>query len=79
MTSGDEIPDHPREPERGREVDLVGRGQPHQVVALAGAPGELALRVGDEHRAVAADPQADDRQEDLVLSRPPGARGVDVE
>ena len=34
--------------------------------------------VRDEHRAVAARPQAQDRQEDLILSPAPRAGGVDV-
>jgi len=76
---GREIANHAREAEGGGEVDLVGRSQPDEVVALAGAARELTFRVRDEHRAVAARPQTEHRQEDLVLSSAPRAGGVDVE
>lgn len=76
---GREISDDPRKPEGGGEIDLVGGRQADEIVALAGAARELALGVRDEHRAVAARPKAEDRQEDLVLSPAPGAGGIDVE
>ena len=74
-----EVADHPGEAEGGGEVDLVGGGEAHQVVALARAPGQLTLRVGDERGAVPARAQAEDGQEDLVLSPAPRAGRVDVE
>jgi hypothetical protein len=76
---GREVAHDPREAEGGGEVDLVGRREADQIVALAGAARELAAGMRDEHRAVAARAQADDRQEDLVLSPAPRASGVDVE
>ena len=63
----------------GGEVHLVGRREADEIVALARAPRQLAVRVRDEHRAVAARAQAQDGQEDLVLSSAPRAGGVDVE
>ena len=68
-----------RELPRGGEIDFVDRRERKQVGALGGAPEELALGVRHEHGAVAAGPQAQHGQKDLLLSPAPGARGVDVE
>ena len=65
--------------QRRGQVDFGSRRQRHQVVALAGAPVQHALRVRDEHGPVAALAHPQHRQEDLVLSAAPGAGGVDVE
>ena len=76
---GREVANDPREAEGGGEIDLVGRRQPDEIVALAGSAREFAVRMRDEHRAVAARPQSEHRQQDLVLSSAPRAGGVDVE
>ena len=64
---------------RGGEIDLAARRQRHQIRTLASAPIELALRMRNQHLAMVERPQPEHRQEDLVLSAAPGARGVDVE
>ena len=76
---GREVADDPREAERRGEIDFVGRRQADEIVAFARAPRQFALRVRHEHRPVAARPEADDGQEDLVLSPAPRAGGVDME
>ena len=76
---GRQVANHARQAEGGGEVDLVCRRQPDEIVALAGAAREFTFRMRDEHRAVAARPKTEHRQEDLVLSPAPRAGGVDVE
>ena len=73
------LADDAGEPPGGGEIDLVHRRERQQVGALRGAAIELALGVRDEHRPVAARPQAEHGQKDLLLSPAPGPRGVDVE
>ena len=74
-----ELADDPRKAERGGEIQLVGRRQPDEIVPLGRAARQLAVRVRDEHRAVPPRAQAEDGQEDLVLSPAPRAGSVDVE
>jgi hypothetical protein len=76
---GLQVSQHARQPERRGEIHLVGRGEANQIVALAGAPGQLAVRVGDKGGAVAAGAQTEDGQEDLVLAPAPRAGGVDMQ
>jgi hypothetical protein len=76
---GPQISEDPSQAERGREVHFVRGRKAYEVVPLARAPGQLAVWMGDEHRAVAARAQAQDRQEGLVLSAAPRPGGVDVE
>lgn len=64
---------------RGGQVDLAARREPHQVGAFGRACEQLALRVGDEHRAVPAFAQPEHGQQRLLLSAAPGAGRVDVE
>ena len=74
-----QVADHAREAEGGGEVDVMGRGQPDEIVALARAAGQFARRVRHEDGPVAERPETEHRQEDLVLSPAPGAGGVDME
>ena len=53
--------------------------QPDEIVALARAAGQFALRVRHEHGPMAARAETEHRQEDLVLSPAPGAGRVDME
>ena len=64
---------------RRREVDLVDRRQRNEIGALRGAPEQLPFAMRDEDRPVPAGAEAEDGQEDLLLSPAPGARGVDVD
>ena len=61
------------------EIDLIHRREREQVGTLGGAAEQLALGVRHQHGTMAAGPQAQHGQEDLLLSAAPGARGVDVE
>ena len=73
------LPDDPRQLPRRGQIDLVHRCQRHQIGSFGRASIQLTLGVGDQHRAMAARPQAEHGQEDLLLSSAPRARGVDVE
>ena len=74
-----ELPDDARQFPRRREIDLVARRERHQIGALRRTAVQHALRVCDEHGAMAERAQPEDGQEDLVLSAAPGTGGVDVE
>ena len=62
-----------------RQIDFASRCKGNEIRTFGGASIELALAVRHEQRAMTLGPQAEDRQEDLVLSAAPGAGGVDVE
>ena len=73
------LPDDARELPRRREIDLVARRQRDEIRSFRRAAIERALGMRHQDRPVAEGAQAEDGQEDLVLSAAPGAGGVDVE
>ena len=72
-------PRDPRQLPRRGQIDLIHRRERKQVRPLGGAAEQLALGVRHQHGTMAAGPQAQHGQEDLLLSPAPGSRGVDVE
>ena len=60
------------------DVEFTFRREADESEPFAGPAFQLARVVGDEQRRLAAFLQTGDRQQHLVLSAPPGARGIDV-
>ena len=76
---GPELLEDAREPPRGGEIHLRARRQRKEVQPFVGAAAQLPARMGDERGAMSERAQAQHRHEHLVLTAPPGARGIDVE
>ena len=64
---------------RGLKIELVTWRQRHELEAFLGSPPQLTVRMGDEHRALAALAKTEDGEKNLVLPTAPRGGRVDVE
>ncbi len=76
---GPELLEQAGQPPRGGEVHLGARRQREEVQPLFGAAAQLSAGVRNQGGAMTERAQAQDRDEDLVLSAPPRARRIDVD
>ena len=76
---GPELFDHPRQPPRCRQVDLVVRRERDEVGAFGHAPEQLTFRMRHQRRPLASRAEAHHGVHHLVRASAPAPRGVDVQ